>query len=100
MAAMISCVMLANETQAQMIIIPTVSGRTVYYLNSLRIGCLVLAVTTNIRSFRLMQIKRGAVPLLYNGNIPYSVARIVMLVAPEPRQIKFTPFSDYTYECA
>ncbi|CAB3257828.1 unnamed protein product [Arctia plantaginis] len=68
MAAVTSCVMLVNETQAQMIIIPTVSGRTVYHLNSLRIGCLVLAVTTNIRSFRLMQIKRAVIPLLYNGS--------------------------------
>ncbi|XP_075971967.1 pyruvate kinase-like [Anticarsia gemmatalis] len=67
MGAVMSCALLANETQARLIICPTVSGRTLYYLNWLRPYCMIIAVTTKINTFRTLQIYRGVYPIIYKG---------------------------------
>ncbi|KAJ8727533.1 hypothetical protein PYW07_001652 [Mythimna separata] len=66
-ASAISCAVAANQTNARIIILPTVSGRTAYLLNCLRPNSIVIGVSTKIKTIRLLKICRGVVPLLYKG---------------------------------
>ncbi|XP_063532818.1 pyruvate kinase-like [Cydia strobilella] len=66
-ASVMSCVALANQSNAQVIILPTVTGRTAKALCQIRPCCLVLAVCTNVRVTRMLQLYKCMVPLLYSG---------------------------------
>ncbi|XP_063377318.1 uncharacterized protein LOC134664545 [Cydia fagiglandana] len=66
-ASVMSCVALANQSNAQVIILPTVTGRTAKALFQIRPCCLVLAVCTNVRVTRMLQLYNSMVPLLYSG---------------------------------
>nr|XP_034830062.1 pyruvate kinase-like [Maniola hyperantus] len=66
-ATAISCVTVANQTNARVIIIPTVSGRTLRSLQLMRPSSLIIAVSSNIQVTRHLISYRGVFPLLYNG---------------------------------
>ncbi|XP_047983996.1 pyruvate kinase-like [Leguminivora glycinivorella] len=66
-ASVMACIALANQANAQVIILPTVTGRTAKALIQVRPCCLVLAVCTNVRVTRMLQLYKSMVPLLYSG---------------------------------
>uniref|UniRef100_A0A2A4JCP4 Pyruvate kinase n=1 Tax=Heliothis virescens TaxID=7102 RepID=A0A2A4JCP4_HELVI len=66
-ASAVSCAVVANQTNARLIIVPTVTGRTAYLLNWLRPNSIVIAVSTKIRTIRLLKTFRSVIPLLYKG---------------------------------
>lgn len=73
-ASAISCVFIANQTQSRIIVCPTVSGRTAYLLNWLRPVNPIIAVTTKIRTERILRTQRGVIALLYKGAAtPYTL---------------------------
>ncbi|CAK1546215.1 unnamed protein product [Leptosia nina] len=64
-AAMLSCSLVANQTNARIIIMPTVSGKTIKALHLMRPSCIVIAVSTRIHVFRLLHTYRSVMPLMY-----------------------------------
>nr|XP_026496956.1 pyruvate kinase-like [Vanessa tameamea] len=66
-AAAMSCVTIANHTNARVIIIPTVSGKTIRFLHWLRPSCLIITINTDVRVMRYLRIYRSIMPLMYNG---------------------------------
>ncbi|XP_021187409.3 pyruvate kinase [Helicoverpa armigera] len=67
-ASAVSCAVVANQTNARLIIVPTVTGRTAYLLNWLRPNSIVIGVSTKIRTIRLLKTFRSVIPLLYKGS--------------------------------
>ncbi|XP_049870335.1 uncharacterized protein LOC126369815 [Pectinophora gossypiella] len=68
-AAAISCVAVANQTKARIIIIPTVSGRTPRVLLWLQPTCIVITVSTMQNVTRRLFTCRNIVPLVYKSNV-------------------------------
>lgn len=66
-ACAISCATVANQTNARLIIVPTVSGRTAYLLNWMRPNSTVIAVSTKMTTIKLLKTFRSVVPLYYKG---------------------------------
>ncbi|CAH1647100.1 unnamed protein product [Spodoptera littoralis] len=66
-ACAISCATVANQTNARLIIVPTVSGRTAYVLNWLRPNSTIIAVSTKTSTIKLLKTFRSVVPLYYKG---------------------------------
>ncbi|CAH2243260.1 jg16099 [Pararge aegeria aegeria] len=66
-ATAISCVTIANQTNARVIIIPTVSGKTLRCLNWMRPSSLIITVSTNVQVTRRLIAYRSIMPLLYTG---------------------------------
>ncbi|XP_041970745.1 pyruvate kinase-like [Aricia agestis] len=66
-AAVIACVMAARQTNSRVIILPTVSGATVRILNWIRPPCLVIAISSDVRTTRRLHIYRGVTPLLFSS---------------------------------
>lgn len=66
-ATALSCVTVANQCNARVVVIPTVTGRTANTLMWLRPSCLVITVSTKTAATRLLQSYRCVVPLLYKG---------------------------------
>ncbi|OWR53071.1 putative pyruvate kinase [Danaus plexippus plexippus] len=64
-AAVIACATVANQTQANIIVIPTVSGTTMKYLHWMRPSCLIITVSPEIRTTRLLRTYRSVMPLLF-----------------------------------
>ncbi|CAH1647101.1 unnamed protein product [Spodoptera littoralis] len=66
-ACALSCVEIANQTKARLIIVPTVSGGTVALITWFRPNSTILAVSTTTRTVRRLKTLRGVIPLLYKG---------------------------------
>ncbi|XP_045447153.1 pyruvate kinase-like [Melitaea cinxia] len=66
-AAVISCVTAANQTNSRVIIVPTVSGKTIRLLHWLRPSSIVITISTNIRVLRHLRNYRSVMPILYKG---------------------------------
>ncbi|XP_045766173.1 uncharacterized protein LOC123867900 [Maniola jurtina] len=66
-ATAMSCATVAIQTNARVIIIPTVSGRTLRLLQLMRPSCLMIAVSSDGQVIRHLISYRGVFPLLYNG---------------------------------
>ncbi|XP_026737558.1 pyruvate kinase-like [Trichoplusia ni] len=66
-ACAVSCTFIANQTKSRIIVCPTVNGRTTYLLNWLRPPHVIIAVTTKIRTVRILCTQRSVIALLYKG---------------------------------
>lgn len=66
-AAVIGCVAAAIQTGSRVIILPTVTGKTVRTLFWLRPPCLVLTVSRNTTVIRLLKTYGWVLPLKYPG---------------------------------
>ncbi|VVD01349.1 unnamed protein product [Leptidea sinapis] len=64
-AAVISCAMVANLSKARVIVIPTVSGKTMKALHWMRPSALIITVSTKLSIIRLLHTYRGVMPLMY-----------------------------------
>ncbi|CAG9559756.1 unnamed protein product [Danaus chrysippus] len=64
-AAVIACATVTNQTQANIIVVPTVSGTTMKYLHWMRPSCLIITVSPEIRTTRLLRTYRSVMPLLF-----------------------------------
>ncbi|XP_052740758.1 uncharacterized protein LOC112047773 [Bicyclus anynana] len=67
-ATAMSCVAVANQTNARVIIVPTVTGKTLRYLLWMRPSCLIITVSTDIHITRYLISYRSVMPLLYTGS--------------------------------
>ncbi|CAH0605873.1 unnamed protein product [Chrysodeixis includens] len=76
-ACAVSCALVANENHVRVIVCPTVTGRTAYLLNWLRPINIIIAVTTKIRTMRLLNTQRSVIALLYKGTAHKSWFRSV-----------------------
>lgn len=67
-ASALSCAIVANQCNARVVVIPTVTGRTAKILMWLRPSCLIITVSTKKGTTRLLQTHRCVVPLIYKGS--------------------------------
>ncbi|KAJ2951982.1 hypothetical protein O0L34_g4245 [Tuta absoluta] len=66
-AAVISSVIAANQTNARVLIISSVSGETARMMLCLRPACIVIAVCERMHAARVMYCCRNIVPIIYKG---------------------------------
>ncbi|CAG4916605.1 unnamed protein product [Colias eurytheme] len=64
-AAVLSCALVANQTNSRVIIVPTVTGKTLKALHRMRPACLVISLSKKISVLRLLHTYRSVVPLMY-----------------------------------
>ncbi|KAI5646602.1 pyruvate kinase, barrel domain-containing protein [Phthorimaea operculella] len=66
-AAVVSTVAAANQTNARIVIVSSVSGLTARMLLCLRPACIVITVTERMHAARMMYCCRNLVPIIYKG---------------------------------
>ncbi|XP_038223229.1 uncharacterized protein LOC119840613 [Zerene cesonia] len=64
-AAVMSCALVANQTKSRVIIVPTVTGKTLKALHRMRPACLVISLSKKISVLRLLHTYRSVMPLMY-----------------------------------
>ncbi|XP_072939865.1 uncharacterized protein [Epargyreus clarus] len=66
-AAVMSCAAVANVTNATLVVIPTVTGKTIKALHLMRLSCIIITLSSNNLVTRLLHTYRGVYPLMYVG---------------------------------
>ncbi|KAM3967340.1 uncharacterized protein ACR2FA_011681 [Aphomia sociella] len=85
-ACVLTCAMVANQTNTRVVIIPTVTGQTAKALLWMTPSCLVITVSSKTRVTRLLHTYRCVIPLKYTGytsNKEYNVVEAKVQFAVE-----------------